>query len=176
MSQTLAACPGCAALLPPVDGPIHRYIGASPACWALYSALNAGEPPLTLGSYNGLLVDAYAVQHPGVPSPQAIQSVAVHLLTLYGILVKGVAFDQALWLRIRPLRAGKSSKHSRFVWLTPPSFAGSVTVADIVQAPTTEERPLVVQHYVEGVWSRWAQVHQATVAQWYARFVLADSL
>lgn len=176
MSQKLAACPGCAALLPPMDGPTHRYIGASPACWALYSALNAGEPPLALGPYNGLLVDAYAAQHPGVPSPQAIQSVAVHLLTLYGILVKGMALERALWLRVRPLRAGKSPKHSRFVWLTPPSFVGSLTVADIVQAPTPDERTVVAQRYVEGVWSRWAQEYQTPVAQWYERFVLADSL
>lgn len=168
-------CPDCRALLPPNDGPTHRYIGASPACWALYSALNVGEPPIAPGPYNGLLVDAYAAQHPGVSSPQAIQSVAVHLLTLYGILVQGMAPDQALWLRLRPLRDGKQPKHSRFVWLTPPSFAGSLTVADIAGVPTPGERAALVQPYVEEVWTRWAQEHQATIAQWYERFVLAET-
>jgi hypothetical protein len=70
----LEPCPGCRAPLPPVDGPTHRYIGASPACWALYTALQSGgDPPLAPAPANALLVDAYAAQHPGAPSPQATQ-------------------------------------------------------------------------------------------------------
>jgi hypothetical protein len=39
--------PGCGALLARIDGPTHRYIGASPACWAIFTRLvNAGEPSL----------------------------------------------------------------------------------------------------------------------------------
>ncbi len=83
-------CPGCCAGLPPLDGPTHRYIGASPACWAIFANLfNAGEPPLAPGPLNGLIGDAYAAQYPGTPSEQAIQSVAVHLLALYGVLNLG---------------------------------------------------------------------------------------
>src|SRR5690606_37658695 len=120
--------------LPAGDGPTHRYIGASPACWAIFSALlNAGEPPLAPGPMNGLIGDAYAAQHPGTPSPQAIQSVAVHLLVLYGVLERGVAPDQALWIRQRALRDQTQSRRARFTWMTPPSFAGSLTVADIVR-------------------------------------------
>ncbi len=174
--MTLEACPGCAAWLPPNDGPSHRYIGASPACWAIYSALNVGEPAIGTGPYHSLIIDAYAAQHPGVPSPQAIQSVAVHLLTLYGVLVKDMAPGQALWLRLRSLRDGKQPKHSRFVWLTPPSFGGSLTVADMVNAPTPATRATLVQPYVERVWSLWAQTHGATIDAWYTRFILADTL
>ena len=42
-------CPGCQAPLPALDGPTHRYIGASPACWAIYaenSRLMARQLPL----------------------------------------------------------------------------------------------------------------------------------
>ena len=169
-------CPNCGALLPVMDSPTHRYIGASPACWAIYSALNAGEPPIAPTPYNALLVDAYAAQHYGVPSPQAIQSVAVHLITMYGILEQGQSIERAIWLRTRPLRDGKTAKQSRFHWLTPPIFAGSLTVADIVQAPTPAARAVVVTQYVESVWSIWALEQRATVAEWYARFVLADHL
>ena len=81
--STLERCPDCGAVLPVLDGPTHRYLGASPACWATFSALNnAGDPPLAPGHLIPLITDAYAVQHPGVPSPQAIQSVAVHLLAM----------------------------------------------------------------------------------------------
>ncbi len=70
-------------MLPPSSGAGHRYVGASAVCWELFAALNnAGEPPLAPGIYNGLLMAAYMVQHPGVPSPQTVQSVAVHWLVI----------------------------------------------------------------------------------------------
>lgn len=88
----------------PHDGPTHAYIGAHPGCWALYSAVIAtgapgdllrssrvdARPVTTLPSRDlaRLLVDGYAAQHHGVPSPQAIQSVAVDLLALYGIMAR----------------------------------------------------------------------------------------
>jgi hypothetical protein len=173
--NTMGRCPGCEALLPVVDGVTHRYIGASPACWALFSALhNGGEPPLALDPMNMLLVDAYAVQHPGVPSAQAIQSVAVHLLTLYGVLERGVAVHDLLWLRLRPLRTHGQAKHGRFTWLVPPSFAGTLTVADIVQESTPQARTVLLKRYVAQVWSLWQQSYGETIAGWYARFVAPD--
>jgi hypothetical protein len=71
-----------------------------------------------------MLIDAYAVQHPGQPSPQAIQSVVVHLLTLYGVFVAGVAIDKTAWIRQRALRKRREDKRDRMGWLSPPSFAG----------------------------------------------------
>lgn len=103
----LSPCPGCGALFPPHDGPTHRYIDASAGCWALFSwsAVSGGtdvtglvaqsripynvvpvpacSDALPLGSLWG---DAYGVQHHGGDSPQAIQSVALHLLNLYRII------------------------------------------------------------------------------------------
>jgi hypothetical protein len=158
--------------LPKIDGPTHRYIEASPACWAIYTNLTgAGEPPLASSRLSGLVVDAYAAQHPGTPSDQSIQSVAVHLLVLYGVLVRGQPPDRALWLRRRPLRDGKIPKHSRFRWLASPSFEGSLTVADIAQAPTPEARAEVAGQYVEQVWSLWAKEHLKTVVGWYEKYV-----
>jgi hypothetical protein len=170
-------CPGCGAELPIVEGPTHRYIGASPACWAIYTSLTgAGEPPLAPGPLNGLLVDAYAAQHPGTPSDQAIQSVAVHLLTLYGVLVRSAAPDQALWLRRRGLRDGRAPKHSRFRWLAPPSFEGSLNVAAIAAAPTPQPRAGLAGQYVRQVWALWAADHQATVAGWYDQYVVPERI
>lgn len=168
----LTPCPGCGVRLPPSDGPTHRYIGASPACWAIYSALlNAGEPPVAPTPALAQLVDAYAAQHPGAPSNQATQSVAVHLLALYGVLVRGVAVDRLVWLRKKVLRARPGEKHGRFQWLTPPAFAGSLNVADIAGAPAPPARAELVERYVHQVWERWAQGHAPTIARWYAEFV-----
>lgn len=173
----LEPCPDCRALLPPTDGPTHRYIGASSACWTMYSnLLNGGEPPLAPSPHNALLADAYAAQHPGIPSDQAIQSVAVHTLTLYGVLERGVAMDKVGWLRPRPLRQQRTAKRGRFHWLTPPSFAGSLTIADIVALPTPTARSQKVEEYVKQVWSLWAQAHEDTIIRWYEAFVLPDKL
>jgi hypothetical protein len=171
----LELCPGCAARLPHSAGPTHRYIGASAACWALFAALlSAGEPPLAPGPLNGLLGDAYAAQHPGTPSDQATQSVAVHLLTLYGVLVRGVQPTHALWIRQRALRTEAHARRSLFQWLTPPSFVGHLTVADVVQAPTPAARTAQLTHYVQAVWSVWAQTHVEIIVDWYDRFVVPD--
>lgn len=169
--EPLEPCPGCRALLPPLDGPTHRYIGASPACWALYTALGVGEPPIASAPANGLLVDAYAAQHPGTPSPQAIQSVAVHLLTLHGVFAHGVGVERALWLRLESLQERSGSRRGRYTWLEPPDFTGTPTVADIVREPTPEARAAAVALYVEAVYRVWDAAHGPTIAAWYATFV-----
>ena len=170
--MNLEPCPDCRALLPPSNGAVHRYVGASAACWELFAALNnAGEPPLAPSPLNGLLTDAYMVQHPGVPSPQAIQSVAVHLLALYGVLERDMPPRQALWIRLQAVNERYGQKHDRFHWLTPPSFANSLTVLDIVQPPTPGERTAVLQQYVPSILSRWMADYAETIEVWYDRFV-----
>ncbi len=176
--ENVEVCPDCGAQLPVVDGPVHRYLGASASCWALFSALNIGEPATKAGPFFALLIDAYAAQHPGVPSNQSIQSVAVHVLTLYGVLERNAGEDAQYWLRTQALRPGTSSKHARFVWLEPPPLAalGAVTVADIVRAPTPAARGDVADTYVRSVWKAWQSVHGAQIADWYERFVLPNRL
>lgn len=99
---------------------------------------------------------------------------AVHLLTLYGVLVRGVSPDKALWLRQRALREQKSSKRGRYHWLTPPSFAGCVTVADIVQEPTPTARGQKVKEYVEQVWAIWSKPHLPIIVHWYDAYIIPD--
>jgi hypothetical protein len=51
-----------------------------------------------------LVVDTYAVQHPGVPSPQAIQSVAIHLIRLHAQFVLQSASEHSHAIMRRALR------------------------------------------------------------------------
>lgn len=172
MTPKLEQCPDCRVWLPAVEGAAHRYIGASPSCWALFSALvNAGEPPLAPHPHNGLLLDAYAVQHPGQPSSQAIQSVAVHLLALFGVLEAGMAPEQVLWIRQRAVHGEAPERHARFAWLTPPDFTGSPTIADIVAGTTPQNRTERAIAYIQAVWRLWASPHRTTIAGWYDRWV-----
>lgn len=172
--QQLETCPGCQANLPKINAPTHRYIGASPSCWQIYSALNVGEPPLARDIATSLLVDAYAAQHPGTPNPQAIRSVAVHLLTLYGILVKDVVYQNAIWIRRRALRSQNHAKPTHYHWLTPPSFSGTITVADIGQTLTPAARTQKTKQYIDEVLQTWSDTHLSTISDWYERFVLSD--
>jgi hypothetical protein len=168
-------CPDCGVVLPQVIGgeATHRYIGASPSCWQLFSyLLNAGEPPVAPGRLNPLLFDAYCVQHHGTPSPQATNSVAVHALALHGVLVAGAAPNDALWIRRRALRDNVGrGKHERFHWLTPPEQTEMLTIADIVNAETPPARSEQLQAYVQSVWRAWSDLHGATLAQWYTQYV-----
>src|SRR5690349_16527175 len=83
----LVACVGCGAMVPDVDGPTHRYIGASPGCWQIYGELLAGTDGIMP---HRLLVDVYAAQHPGVEGKQSSQSVAAHLFVLCLVLEHGL--------------------------------------------------------------------------------------
>ena len=81
------ACPGCGLVLPALEEPAHPYLGASPACWAVYCDVLAreyGDPAYF--RVHQFTVDTYAVQHPGMPERRSIQSVALHLIALCLVL------------------------------------------------------------------------------------------
>lgn len=183
---SLAACPGCGALYPPYDGPTHRYLGASAACWAVFNwhlvlgehdatdllpRSRIPEPPVAIaassdGSFDSLYADAYGVQHHGDQSPQAIQSVAVHLLNIHGI-VSGRT-TRAGWAIGRALRV-----RGVFHKLTPPALGSALTIRHLflgggVAAPATRTQ------YVLSVYGAWMSLHRSTVEQWYERYVVPE--
>jgi hypothetical protein len=159
--EGLVACTGCGAPVPDVDGPAHRYIGASPGCWAAYGELLAREfSDRRFYSAHRLTVDTYAVQHPGVPSRQSIQSVAVHLISLYLVLEEGYDFTRATEAMRRALEP-----RGRFVWLNPPDMAGTITVLNMLAATNLEEHVELAERWARSVWYAWA-AHHATVRQW----------
>src|SRR4051812_889276 len=118
-------CRGCGAAVPAIPGPTHPYMLSAPACWATYGELNAVLlSEAAAGSYRQWCVDAYAVQHPGEPNEQAIQSVAAHLLSLYTIIeLNGLP---AASHRVMNL---VTSRKGHYGWLTPPA-SFTVTVQD----------------------------------------------
>lgn len=75
--------PGCSGIFEPFEGPTHRYMISSPACWEWFGRVLAREysHPTLLPTHR-LSVDAYAAQHPGSDSRRAIQSVGLQLARL----------------------------------------------------------------------------------------------
>jgi hypothetical protein len=167
MTLVLEPCAGCGGLFPAIpNGAVHRYLDSSAACWAAFNAL---EYPIT--PFSALIVDAYAVQHPGVPSNQTINSAAIHLMVLYGVFERGYKPEQALWLRTHPGRASRMPKHERFDWLSPPSFAPCLTIADVIAA---ENQSQILETWIKSVWEAWAVPHQNQVAVWFEKYVLSE--
>jgi hypothetical protein len=157
-------CPGCKASLEPVDGPTHRYIGASPACWQIYTTLEAGGYAIVgRDKYGSLLVDAYAAQHPGDDSPQSRQSVAVHLVTLWAILRAGADVDKAIDIRVRAVSVGKRT--GGFQWLRPAPESYPLTVASL--ASTEPIDAASIDLLVGGVLGSWSIEHEQTIKGWY---------
>jgi len=150
--------------VPDSDGPTHPYIGASPGCWAIYGevlAWEGGEPPSP--PIHGLMVDAYAAQHPGTPSRRSIQSVAVHLISLCLVLERGYDPRWATEARRRAL-----AHRQDFVWLDPPASLGAVTIVDVREALDSPAYTARVEQWVRSVWDAWSPHHE-TVRRWAGR-------
>ncbi len=161
----LEPCPGCGAMVPRILGPTHAYIGASPGCWAIHGELSARNWAGGEVAAHQLFVDAYAAQHPGTPSPQSIQSVAVHLLALYAVFEKGHAPENATTIRNRALR-----RKGVFRWLEPPSFAKALTILHVHSEGGQALYARQVDEWARSVWQAW-QPHHATIAAWFAQYV-----
>jgi hypothetical protein len=181
----LERCPGCAASYPRFEGATHPSIGASAACWAVHAAVLAGSQPsrallatstvltvrhadeATHQNARVLLLDAYAAQHHGVPSPQAIQSVAVHLLVLHGVLARGVAPEAALWIRRQAVR-----RKAVYAWLTPPPSDAALSLRHCFPGRGID-RPRSLAAYVSSVYDAWQSVHSRQLDAWYNACVAA---
>ena len=159
--MTMIRCIGCGGLVPRMEGPTHRYLESSPGCWHVYGEVLSREyTDPAFAALHRLTVDSYAVQHPGRPSPQSIQSVCVHLMSLCLVLERGVDVGYAT----RAMQAAVREKN-RFVWLTPPPSLGAVTVVDVAAASTPAQHNPKVRIWAESAWSAWAE-HHATVRGW----------
>ncbi len=159
-----SACPGCGVVLPVVEGPTHAYMESSPACWSAYAEVLAREysDPALLARVHRLTVDAYAVQHPGHAAPPAVQSVAVHLMSLGALHEQGATPERAGDLIREAVRI--RGRHPR---LARPASLGAVTVAEVRAARTPAEHEDRVRAWARSAWEAWAE-HHPQVRAWLA--------
>ena len=164
MNQNLIQCLGCGALVPDIDGPTHEYMLSAPGCWATFNEVAVQQYEIASFDLRRLAVDAYAVQHPGTTDRRAIQSVAVHLISLHFVLERGLT----------PTEATDKMRHaltvkSRFVWLQPPSSMGEITVVDLVNVTEPAEHEVMVNHWARSAWEAWC-AHHAQIKHWIQSF------
>jgi len=183
----LSPCPGCGALFPPFEGPTHRYVGASAGCWALltWTVTIGGSDTTGLVAQSripentvrvpahraalpldALFGDAYGVQHHGEDSPQAIQSVARHLLNLYGIISGKTTRPR--WPIGRAIRT-----RGVFHKLDPPELGSSLTIRHLFPGGGVVT-PVTRSQYIVSVYEAWITLHRSIVEQWYERYVVPD--
>lgn len=93
--MTETRCRGCNALVPDIDGPVHKCVPSAPGCWRAFGevqaeeALRFGYPP-----EHRVVVDAYMARHPGDGHDRRDrQSVFVHLVALCAVLGRSMPPD-----------------------------------------------------------------------------------
>jgi hypothetical protein len=158
----LVPCIGCGGLFPEVEGSAHRYLESSPGCASACGELFAchySDMRFYADVYR-LANDAYAVQHPGRPSRQTINSVGVHLirlcLTFEHNLPSSLANDAVL-------AAGRRKK--AFFWLQPPSSMGATTVANFHGSLSGTEHKALIREWARSAWAAWS-LHHETIRSW----------
>jgi len=109
--------------------------------------------------YRQWCVDAYAVQHPGAPSNQTIQSVAGHLVSLYATLVLRVPIESAPDLIRRA-----TGRKGQFRWLTPPSFEGARTIVDVLRV--RDRLADTARLWATDAWQAWRS-HHDQIRAWH---------
>ncbi|MEO0345891.1 MAG: DUF5946 family protein [Pseudomonadota bacterium] len=151
-----APCPGCGAIAPDVpNGETHRYMLASTGCWARFGDVLAREyQNPALMHIHPLTVDAYAVQHPGNAGPQSIQSVNVHLASLFAHFKQQVPLHSLADVRRRVITA-----KSTFRWLAPPPLAHTVTVNDVWLIRSEEAHVAAVRRWASAAFAHWRDYH-----------------
>jgi hypothetical protein len=117
-------------------------------------------------AFDAVFGDAYGVQHHGEDSPQAVQSVALHLLNVHSI-VSGQT-TRPRWAIDRAIR-----HKGVFRKLTPPPLGSALTIRHFfpgggVLTPATRTQ------YVLSVYEAWMALYRPTVEQWYDRYVAPD--
>lgn len=151
-------CFSCKAEIENIRGEVHRYMDSSPGCWKLFGQILEKEysDPSHWKNHR-ITVDAFAVQHFGKPSSQAIQSVNLHLSSLYLI------YDQGVDVKLANKGLTTLAKYkSELFWLEPPNAVGEIIVADILKAKTADEHCNLVVEWGKSAWNAWA-IHHKTI-------------
>jgi len=152
---------GCGGLFPEMEGPTHRYMTSVPGCWDAFGNVVGREfSGWWVGEVHRLVVDSYAVQHPGEGSRQAVQSVGLHLVALHLTLDEAVPNETVT----RALQRGAKGTVA-FTPLAPPEEPRWMTVLDVLAAATFEEHQAQARAWAASVWEAY-RPHHALVRRW----------
>ncbi len=137
---------------------------SSAACWRGYGELLAAQysDPQRM-QFHQVIVDAYAAQHPGDDDPRAVQSAAIHLMTLALFLDRGV--DPALGTQLHKQMVTRPAFHR----LQRPDEAskGALTFQHVPLDGNVALARERAYEWARSVWASW-EFHQDVVHRWLA--------
>jgi hypothetical protein len=157
------ACSGCGAVVPDIDGPVHKYVPSSPGCWKTFGELQADEAqrfgyPLA----HRVVVDTYMTQHPGDGSDRRDrQSVFVHLVGLCAFLEHSLGHPYATRLLGQVIRR----RAGEFPILLRTHGPGSLTVLHMVGAADRDDYESRAREWAAAVWDSWGAQHELIRAE-----------
>lgn len=161
MSNTIT-CPYCGAQVVDMDGPTHRYMLSAPGCYDVFNqVLNRMYTEPAFAAVGNLIVDAYALQHPGEDNPQAVSHVAVHSVSMYAQLETDISP-----MEVNRLRQAVTSHKAHLHWLQPPGPIWELTVLDVWHAKDAATYNDVVKRWARHCWDGWSRHHEQLLA-WY---------
>ena len=151
MQTDTVICPGCAAALPDNNKGASENYNASGECEALFYELSGYTLSINdPGFIHQYIVDAYGAQHAGVPTNniRVIFSLAgLYLATEHNYTGRQV---QLVHMKI-----------PKQIWpdLAPPDVPAPITVADVINTNTEEEKIGMIEKWARSVWESWWQQH-----------------
>lgn len=166
-------CFSCGAKSLNIQGETHKYMLSSPGCYAMFcEVLEKEYSDWRYAKAHHLTVDSYACQHPGsLGNSKAINSVGIHLVSLFMLLEREMDLVQAAQLKMGFSQYNK--QHQIVVALTPPEDLGSITIYDIWCENRAEPHFEKVRSWAQSVWFSWER-HQKTIGQWADEFLSAS--
>jgi hypothetical protein len=134
----------------------------SAACWRGYGELLAVQysDPRRMG-FHQVIVDAYAAQHPGDEDPRAVQSVAIHLMTLALFLERGV--DPAIGTQLHKRMVDRPTFHR--LQRPEPTPTPTLTFQHVPLNGDVDLARERAYEWARSVWTSWGP-HQDVVRRW----------
>lgn len=171
MTET-RACTACGALVPDIDGPVHKYVPSSPGCWKTFGELQADEAQrFGYPRAHRVVVDAYMAQHPGDGGDRRDrQSVFVHLVGLCGVLEDDLPHRYATKLLARMARNDRD-----FPALRRGAGPGLLTVLHMIGAADLADYERRALDWATAVWDSWSAHHESIRAALWAALEVAQS-
>lgn len=157
-------CFSCEANCLNIEGETHKYMLSSPGCWMMFGEVLAREyEDIRYFRVHQFTVDAYACQHPGKKERRSINSVGIHLCSLYALLELDKNSQEVI--HIRKKLSEKQKTEPFFRWLEPPKNMGELTVEYVWKAETPEQHCKRVHEWAASTWEAW-QSHHQTIENW----------
>lgn len=147
---------------------------SAPGCWAMFcEVLEKEYSDMIYAKAHHYTVDSYACQHPGnKENKQAINSVGVHLSSLYMLLENSMSMSEGGNFKNK---FSEFNKQADFIhWLKPPKPLGKITVFDIWNLEDSTQHFSKCKQWAESTWYAW-HYHHNTIKDWVKYFLEQES-